>query len=154
MLQAHIDDSRTGSETLVLAGYIATVDEWLAFSDEWGEHLKLAGMPYFKMSESAGLGVEIIASFYRIIERHAPAAVACVVPSAALRSAVDKSGLRSMFRDGELLDNPYLWAFKAIVNFTAQFQEQMGLKEPIDFIFDEQRDQKANISRLLKIASG
>ncbi len=35
VLQVYVDDSTTESDNFVLAGYIATAEEWLKFSRKW-----------------------------------------------------------------------------------------------------------------------
>jgi hypothetical protein len=84
MLQAFVDDSGTGGQppVFVLAGFIATVNEWTAFSDEWQESLEMRPrIKYFKMSEAMTFGGEFsgwseqsrndrVARLYRIIENH------------------------------------------------------------------------------------
>ena len=52
MLQAYVDGSGTGAkDTLVLAGYIATVEQWAAFSMDWEQLLRMGPYPkpYFKI---------------------------------------------------------------------------------------------------------
>ena len=43
-----------------------------------------------------------------------------------------------------IFDNPYVTAFRAIFDFTAQGQHELGITEPIDFIFD-QRGEKEQV---------
>ena len=40
-IQAYIDDSQEEGQVLVLAGYIASVPQWLAFSKDWQELLDM-----------------------------------------------------------------------------------------------------------------
>ena len=51
MLKAYIDGSGTGAkDVFVMAGYIATVEQWTAFSTEWDRFLRMGPHPkqYFK----------------------------------------------------------------------------------------------------------
>jgi hypothetical protein len=58
VLQAFIDESYSNDGTYVLAGYIASVEEWASFSREWQELLPYGTLDkddqfHFKMSEMA-----------------------------------------------------------------------------------------------------
>ncbi len=130
-LQAYIDDSQTDKGALVLAGFISDVEKWASFSVEWKQHLDLAGLEEFKMAELGCGSPEIVASVYRIAEKHAIGIIACAVPIAPLEKVAAEFSNRPIDR------NPYLFGFKAVVNLCAQYQHEMGLTEPIDFLFDE-----------------
>lgn len=135
-LQAYIDDSMTADAVLVLAGYVASLEQWLSFSDEWQQRLDMKPRwPYFKMSEVGASEDperwERAGWFYRVIEDHAQAFATVVVEIEALRRVVRELGLP------DLLENPYVTAYRAIVDFTSQYQHELGITDPIDFIFDE-----------------
>ena len=131
VLQAFIDDSTTDGQVLVLAGFISTAIKWAEFTVEWTEHLRIANMEEFKMAEMGINNNEITASFYRIAEKHAVGVLACAVPIAPLAKVASEFSNRPIDR------NPYIFGFKAIVSLCAQYQREMGMNEPIDFIFDE-----------------
>lgn len=144
-MQAYVDDSRTNGKVLVFAGYIASVPEWLAFSKDWQERLDMwPRWPAFKMSEIAASADaqrhERAGGFYRVIEDHARAFVAIAVDEQALIQVVQELGFP------DYLENPYITAFRAIFDFTAQLQHELGITEPIDFIFDE-RSEKEQVRR-------
>ena len=86
------------------------------------------------MSEIGANDTEIVASFYRIAERHVAAGIAFAIPIAPLAKVCDESG----FPQSNSIRNPYYLAVKGVINCTAQHQHQFGLTEPIDFIFDNQ----------------
>ena len=132
MLKAYVASTEVGT-ALILAGYIATAEKWAAFSDEWEALLKAAEIGSFEMP-ALGTGMETAAAFYRIIEDHASAGITCVVPVEPLRKVVNELKLSPVFA------NSYYLASNAIINLTARRQEEMGLTEPIDFIFDEQAE--------------
>ncbi|MGA9048199.1 MAG: DUF3800 domain-containing protein [Dehalococcoidia bacterium] len=52
----YLDDSGwpRGSPSVVLAGYVATCDQWKAFTAEWQRAISEFGLPYFHMSDFAG----------------------------------------------------------------------------------------------------
>ena len=135
-LQAYIDDSMAADAVLVLAGYVATAEQWARFSDEWQERLDIRpSWPYFKMSEVGGSHDaerwERAGWFYRVIEDHAQAFLAVVVEIEPLRRIIRELGLP------DLLENPYVLAYRAMIDLTAQHQHNLGITEPIDFIFDQ-----------------
>ena len=53
----YFDDSGSdiGSRYYVLAGFVATVEEWKAVATEWARILEREGLRYFKMSEAMAL---------------------------------------------------------------------------------------------------
>ncbi len=134
MLKAYIDGSGDGAPVLVLAGYIGTAEQWAAFTDDWDDKLKQAGLSRFKMCEMLNQP-EIAGWFYRTIEEHVSAGVACAVPRGALIEVAQRLGIEGIDRR---FSNPYYFAVRAIINMTAQHQTKMGFHEPIDFIFDNQ----------------
>ncbi|MCH7921879.1 MAG: DUF3800 domain-containing protein [Nitrospinae bacterium] len=142
--QAYIDDSGKGSgPVLVLAGYIATAEKWAAFSVEWKEMLSfIPASDAFKMSEMAQSEDRLEKSswFYRIIENHVTAAVSCVIRVPDLVNAVRSIDWPPYIKNVSNLENPYYFAFQAIINVLAQYQEKMDIREPVDFIFDEQTE--------------
>jgi Protein of unknown function (DUF3800) len=136
--KANIDGSGgVDQPVLVLAGYVATVEQWLPFTDDWDGWLKVTGKPFVKMSEMVS-GPEIAASFYRITEQHVSAGIAFAVPIEPLVKVCDELG----FPPDSPIRNPYYLASKGIINCTAQYQHELGIKEPIDFIFDSQTEQE------------
>src|SRR5262249_22570642 len=121
---------------LVLAGYIAPFEKWEKFSVDWKKLLD--GPPRwerFKMAEVASTKDaqrwERAAAFYRVIEDCAEAFVAVAVELEPLKRAAAEAG----FADGRLT-NPYIFAHRAIMDATIQYQDGMGINEPVDFIFD------------------
>jgi Protein of unknown function (DUF3800) len=141
VLNAYIDGSGTGDRKfLVLAGYIAEADAWIEFSKEWKSQLDEAGFPYFKMHEHASRP-EIAAWFYRIIERHdIKAAVSCVIHTDELVQVNQSIKYPSHIINTYEIENPYYFGFKAIIDVLAQNQAQLGLRERVDFIFDEESE--------------
>ncbi len=138
VLQAYIDGSGGRDRAaLILAGYVATVEQWLPFTDEWDAKLKQAGKPYVKMSEMAS-EPEFAAYFYKVIEQHVAAGIAFAIPIAPLQKVCDELGYPS----DSPIRNPYYMASKGIINVTAQYQQhEIGLQEPINFIFDQQSEE-------------
>ena len=81
--QAYIDDSWKPNGTFVLAGYIATAENWAHFAKEWdallpsGGTLAKSGRYHFKMAEMATnpTRMERVPAFYWVIENHVQVAL-------------------------------------------------------------------------------
>jgi hypothetical protein len=140
MLQAYVDGSGTGDPNeLILAGYVATAETWREFSREWKSCLDEANLPYFKMNEMTSRP-ELAAYFYRVIERHEVlAALSVTIDTAALRKVVREIVPAPDIR-AEKLENPYFFAFRAMIECLAALQDKIGISEPVDFIFDDESE--------------
>jgi len=143
VLQAYIDESYTNDALFVMAGYVATVEQWLAFSDEWASLLGL-GPPHFRelselhMAEmTSPLGIEQSELFYRVIERHLRASVSCSIKVSDLHAAFASIEWPDWLDNLDILTSDYYMAFQFIVNGLATEQGKLGLSGPIDIIFDD-----------------
>lgn len=136
-MQAYIDDSLSKGKVLVLAGYVASVETWEAFSAEWQRRLDDAHLDVFKMAQvgSDPRAWDVAGYFYRVIEEHAKGFLAVAVEIEPLHRLVDE--LFVVEKGGEWIANPYWLAFRAMIDFTVQYQHELGITEPIDLIFDE-----------------
>jgi hypothetical protein len=136
-VQAYIDDSQTDGEVLVLAGYLATYEQWEKFSVDWQE---LLDMPprweRFKMTDIAASQDEgrweRAGWFVNVIDRHAAAFVAVAVDIPEFHRVLDELNFPT-FKTW----NPYVFAHRALLDATIQYQHELGITEPVDFIFDE-----------------
>lgn len=85
-VRAYIDDTGGGvGPVFVLAGYIATAEQWTAFSNEWQALLDMKPrLERFKMSEAANWSDqqwnERLPLFYRAIENYAAAGLSISIP--------------------------------------------------------------------------
>jgi hypothetical protein len=131
VLQAFIDDSVEAGKFLVFAGYVAPVETWLAFSDEWKVALTQAHLPRFKMAEAAQRDPLISGYFYRIIENHLDQLFALGVEIDGLRRAVRELNLSKEF------ENPYAIIYPMMYDFTLAYRHEIGISEPVDFFFDK-----------------
>jgi len=144
-LQAYIDGSGTGNPSgLILAGYVARASEWEKFSRAWREKLVEAGLRRFKMHEMVTQKQrDFAAYFYRTIEEYnIEVALSCAFDTAGLARFVDAFIPKSPHLDRRALKNPYLYAARQIIENLALAQEKMGLREPVDFIFDNESEKK------------
>ena len=147
-LQAFIDDSLEGNTVLVLAGYIASSDDWNAFEPCWQERLDIAEFPYFKMSEFAARDgrSEVAGWFYRAIEKHARAFIVVAIEIEPLRNVVKELGFKDALGDAKVLEDPYMNAFSAIIDAVSQYQHELGFgDEPIEIIFDNSEGQEEKV---------
>lgn len=168
-LQAYIDDSWDDGGTYVLAGYIATAEQWAAFSAEWEALLPLAtknkeGKYRFKMSEMARYGkMDIVPLFYNTIMKHVQMSISCVIDRNELKTKVDNLV-------GEVVDpawgnvaidlepfkrqwrKPFFFSFRALMDtfhqeMASNNRELIPVDGVVDFIFD-QDDNERYISRI------
>jgi hypothetical protein len=146
MLQACVDGSGTGDPRLfVLAGGIATVEQWAAFSTEWQERLNMRPpLEYFKQSEMVQSPERLERSgwFERVLRDHVTALISCVVRTEELVKVVREIKWPVKVVNADKLGNPYYFAFHAIMNKLAQYQEQLGISEPVYFVFDDEGEKK------------
>lgn len=147
MLQAYIDDSKSDGKLFVLAGYVAPAEAWAAFSDEWKAELDQApALGEFKMAEMNRRSSwnpntwERCGRFYSIIERHVSAAISVTIPLDGFANAVRGSIWPPGMENPEAIHSPYWWAYQAIITSLARHQDQLGLTEPVDLVFDEQSE--------------
>jgi hypothetical protein len=155
-LQAYVDASGKGDpHLLVIAGYIASADAWELFAAEWQNRLNEARLPYFKMNETSRRP-EIAGYFYRVIEEHdIMAAISCVIDVSGLTDAYHSISWPPYIINLRGLSNPYYFAFKAIMDVLAQHHETLKLKEPVDFVFDDESEKSNTVKywRLIKASS-
>jgi hypothetical protein len=135
-LQAYVDDSKTGEEVLVLAGYIAPADRWQQFSLEWDFLLKESPTwVEFKMKHAIRYPARS-ERFYRLVERYAVAFVVCLIEIRALRQLFEEMELPPLFT------NPYNFAFRAITDATYQELHLLNIHDKVEFIFDKRGEEK------------
>lgn len=148
MLQAFCDESLDSDGFFVMAGYVAPVENWLRFNDQWQGVLDLSEHPYqpiprFKMSAMSGYrGLRRAEKFYRVIEEHATAAFSVRIDVAAMKRAKVRAKWPVALEDDHAMSNPYYFAFRLVTEGLAKVQSQLGLAQPVDFVFDEHTSSK------------
>jgi hypothetical protein len=157
--QAAIDDSYNQDSIFVLGGFVATAEAWANFSRDWEELLPWGTLTkdnkhHFKMSEMAASPdrMERAAAFFRVIEKHITAAVACKIDIRDLRRALNRIWIpgrqygSATTIDWSAWSNPYVMAFRCLMDQFHLRRDEMTevfpLDEPIDFIFDMQTEKK------------
>lgn len=144
-LQAFIDESGSGQPpVLIMGGYVATADQWAAFSEEWSSILNMKpSIGYFSMEDALKLDGEFygiseesrdekLVFLKRAIDRHVQAGVCCALPYDAFERvfASDPATPPQM-------RSRYFFAFFGIAFLLAQHQQHAGINGPIDLCFDE-----------------
>src|SRR5262245_34949873 len=127
--------ARRASEVLVLGGYIALWQRWAEFSVAWQRLLDEAGWDEFKMARAASRP-ERAQRFAAVVKEHVAAYLACVLEIGALRQLCTELDLPDFCR------NPYNFAIKAILGATYMELGRVGLRWPLEFIFDERGEKK------------
>lgn len=153
VLQAYIDDSRDdASGTFVLAGYVASVEQWAAFSRDWAKLLPLAGKNKkgehrFKMSQMAWHNkMKEVSLFHKVIMEHAQMSIACIVNIKSLRAKVDNLVATAELPHGEVeleiesfkakWRDPSFFCFRAIMDTIPKLQIERPDMMPVDGIID------------------
>ena len=149
VLQAgYFDDSGSdaGSRWYVLAGFLATVEQWKSVATKWDEtlHREPNDLRYFKMAHAmaldgqfrrgwtAPLRDKLITELVDIVAEINPWRIECFV-NRNLFNAFVKGILHT-----ETFDDPYFILFYQIVLSVAVNAERIGWNRDCDFIFDEQ----------------
>lgn len=146
MLQAYVDESVSlapGSRLFVMGGYIATIEEWMAFSNDWAKTLSL-NSPHFRSIEefkasvmhSSATALEQSMFFYRVIERHLKRYIVCTVWLDDLAEEHRRVQWPKWLDNVDILASDYFTAFNQLIHGIAQFQGRLGFDAPIDVIFD------------------
>jgi hypothetical protein len=144
MLQAYIDDSRSqiGDQRLFFAGYVATADEWIAFSDAWDAALReKPAIDYFKMSEANGRG----GCFrkFSVSERNKKVfRMAQVVKQFAampLHTSISTEDFNEIVKPVAPypMHTPYFPLCYSIIHGVAHIHQRLGIKQKCDIIFDD-----------------
>lgn len=154
MLQAFIDDSGNDgkSPVFILAGYVASFENWETFSEEWDRVLnpedgfqmgvlkmknaysnRRRRSPYFGLTDQEM--EDRLKSLVGVINRHAMHGVVSVIPYAIYNRLI-----RGKFNllGTSTLDRPYWISFFGIMARLLQVTKHLKLDDKVDFIFDTQ----------------
>lgn len=147
MLRAFIDDSDIGRHPVyVLAGWIAPVEAWAKFSDEWAAVLAMRPrIDYFKYSEAMNFSGEFngiceasrnekMAILYNLIEEYKLNGVSAIIDHSVFKRTLARSGHK-------LAKNPYFMIFYLMARNILEYCKNKGGDEKIDMVFDYQPGQ-------------
>jgi len=143
VLQIWFDDSGKGhGPVFVLAGYLAPVEDWCGFADEWKAVLgkEPNKLDYLKGYEAFGLRKQFkgwtetdrdqrVAEFLPLIDKYSGKGLAIVIP----HDQFDKI-LKQSFQP---FRNPYMFAYALSFSVMLHFAHGNPAREPIELIFDE-----------------
>ena len=151
MLIAYMDESgdhdrlgkEPGSEIAVIAGYVATKDQWLRFEWRWNNVLTKFGVRVFHASECAhrknefsGWSDEKRTDFHVQLARVINENILVGIGGVVLLS--DYNSVLPDWAKGEV-KHPYYFCFAVMMRTLRQFREGFLPAEPIDFVFDRKK---------------
>ncbi|NOR64227.1 MAG: DUF3800 domain-containing protein [Rhodobacteraceae bacterium] len=157
MLQAFIDDSmqHDGDRRLYFAGYINTVENWLAFNEEWDAALSEGkSIEYFKMRDCHARRGEFIGwgKLDREIKRLRLAKVIRKFDPWSIHVSVSTRTMKKLYTDKipHGFKDPYMMLFIAMTVQIANVQNARGDDGPVDLIFDEQSQIERSVGALYR----
>ena len=150
VLQAFIDDSGSDptGRVFMLAGYVATAEQWNRFSVGWDAAcVKSPVISDFKMAEAWRLnGIywrsyppeerevkrdERLLELAHVVRNNVTCAFSVGMPWCAYETV-------ARGRIPSSVDDPYFFLFWRILQLVTQWQQQTARHEKVDFIFDDQ----------------
>jgi hypothetical protein len=139
MLQAYIDDSTQSGSVMVLAGYMATADQWRAFSERWRQALEMKPrISVFKMRDiqmKDKVDSERAELHYRIIEEHIGSGFCVAIPLNAFATVSEELHLEKKFR------KPFYMAWILLISALRMLHTNYGWQQAVSLTFDEQLGQ-------------
>lgn len=151
VLQAYIDDSGLWSDPVsALGGWYASAETWIEFSQDWQAMLdKSPGIPFFKLRElragkGAFSGLNATERKSRefdamaIIAKHRLIHFTCMVSQSMFEDA------KKRFRPPILCSLYHVLAYGTMIQLV-DYLYHKGIKDRVDFIFDEQIRQQRDI---------
>jgi len=152
MLRAFIDETGNNPKEPVFcfAGWVSTVSEWDRFSDSWHNELdRKPSIDYFKHHEAksqtgqfegwsrSDCENKLLALAKVIVERDVYGVATGVkneVVAGLLKKAVPSlKTVRNILH----ASRPFDWCFHSVISMILQLQVNQGVKDKVDFIFDE-----------------
>lgn len=147
-LQFYIDDSgKNDPPVFVLAGFVASVDAWLAFHEDWKAALdRSPRLEFFKMSDanqcngifrgfSKAERDNKVLELASIIRNHVEFGVSIAIPHAAYDNVFKGRIMRDY-------DTPYAVAQNLMMNRIHNALAEAGNYEEVDVVFDRQLGQE------------
>lgn len=157
MLQAMIDESQDAKTGIyVLAGYIASSQNWSKLTKEWEELLPLtykgkSGKYRFKMAEMAQNKERMchVPAFYWVIEKYVQASISVKININDLALVQKRILVPSMDIDWDKYASPYIVAFRCLMDIFHTARNDMieffPKNQKIDFFFDDNSEKEVII---------
>jgi hypothetical protein len=140
---------------IVVAGYLSTYEKWLAFNREWNILLGTVDLPYFHMKEFAQSRgpfadwkddeprrAAFLSRAAGIIKGHVLRSFACLVEFKVYAKVGERYPLK------EIAGNPYALAAKCCAAKASNCLP--GLREGIEFVFDDGDEGKGDLMRIME----
>ncbi|CAN7337274.1 DUF3800 domain-containing protein [Polaromonas sp. LjRoot131] len=145
MLQAFVDDSGSVGEDkrLFLAGYIHRVETWKLFSSDWAAALNEAPpLKSLHMSQSfhrwsPAARAAKIERLAQVIQKYKPISVECSISTKDFKEVLQPHAPLD-------LQHPYGYCFHLFLIQSGRLVDYLGLKGPVDFVFDVQGNVGSN----------
>lgn len=142
MFTAYFDESGTHSNSpvTVVAGYIATNEQWSEFEREWKEVMQNAGIPFFHMSKfesrqgeyknwNSDKRIRIQERLIGIIKRRVRIGFASAIRLSDYSEVMDG-------RDRILYGSPYAFCLISCMKLVAAWADKYEHQEPIVYVFE------------------
>ena len=133
MLIGHADDSGNSDKIVyVLSGWIATVEDWEHFSDEWETICdQPPKTPRFHMRTARRKNGQRVRDL---------AALICRKTKYRVEAAMSRQNYEKFAkgRVGPQIDSPYFFLFYTVILSAARLMDILGLEGSVDWVFDEQ----------------
>lgn len=146
-LQCYVDESSDGNcqHSVVMAGYVASLDNWLKFNDSWDAQLQLRNQnkEYYHTNGgtlTGSLSKKEAEGFYRVIESHIESSFCVTVKVPEYRKLIASCKFpQSLMDDPDFkkLNEPHSLMYQAFFELAIHEKHKLGLSDPIEFIFDE-----------------
>ncbi len=147
------DDPR--EKVYVLAGWVATDQEWERFSAEWNGVLAAHSISYFKHNEAKGLKGEfagksgsesdkLLADLVEVICKYQLTGIICTFKHPLFErllegSRIPREQLKKMAYGG--YTSPYYFCFHLVIpQLLTYLVEEAKVSEKVDFVFDDRSD--------------
>lgn len=143
-LQAFLDDSgSTKGPTFVLAGFIASHEQWERFADAWAETLaEPPTVRFYKNSQAMSQKDEFDGWSYVDIQKKISDLISVIIPYVTHRVSVsiNHEEFSKFLRVNDVapLSDPYYLLFMAMIGMVIIGLDREGETAPISFVFDEQ----------------
>ncbi len=150
VLDGYFDESGThdGSETIVVAGFLALANAWRSFGEEWNAALKDYQIPFFHMSKFAQkvppydwpeeMRRGRLAHLIDITNRHVVESFGIAIPKKLFDSVFTRS-VRQIVR------GPYGFASWLIVTMIARALDQIPFETGVAYIFENGAQRKGEL---------
>ncbi len=137
-MQAYVDDSTGSGAVMVLAGYVATVPQWLDLTQRWERALAMEPpLRVFKMNKlKQEHNRERVEYFYRIIEETVAAGFYIAIPIEAHAKVCAEFRVAARYR------SPYYMAWILLISVFRKLHTHTAGHPPLDLIFDNQKEEQ------------